>query len=410
MNRNDALRPLRTLALGLVVALAWATAGLAEDATSVADALKKGKPSINLRYRLETVSEDAFAKDATASTLRTVIGYTSADYKGFSVFGEAENVTVVGNELYNNRGAGSLANGITDRPVVADPALTEINQTGLRYQNEDWKVTLGRHEIILGDARYVGNVGWRQNHQSFDAVRIENQSLEQVTFSYSFVDQVNRIFGDSQDHSSHLINAIVDTGRLGKLTLYGYLLNYRDPGAAGASTATYGIELTGKQEMRNGLSWLYELEYAQQRDSADNPNQIDADYIFVVVGASIPLVTVKLGWEVLGGSPGDGSFRTPLATLHKWNGWADKFVATPATGLADLHLTLTGKAGALSWLARYHDFSADTGDADFGSEIDLQLLYKTPWEIALGLKAALYDADQLSTDTDKLFAWAGYSF
>ena len=50
-----------------------------------------------------------------------------------------------------------------DRPVVADPADTEINQALIRYQGDKWRVAAGRQEILLGDVRFVGNVGWRQN-------------------------------------------------------------------------------------------------------------------------------------------------------------------------------------------------------------------------------------------------------
>jgi hypothetical protein len=31
-------------------------------------------------------------------------------------------------------------------------------------------------------------------------------------------------------------------------------------------------------------------------------------------------------------------FTTPLATLHKFQGWADKFLTTPVNGLADLYV------------------------------------------------------------------------
>ena len=401
---------MRPISILILTALVLAAPVGAEEAKSFADALSKGKPKLALRYRFENVSEDAFDKDAHASTLRTLLRWDSADYKGFTLFLEAENVAVVGNDLYNNRGAGSAGNGVTDRPVVADPALTEINQAGLRFANEEWQVGAGRQEIVLGDVRYVGNVAWRQNHQSFDAIRIDNSSLEKVDFTYGFVDQVNRIFGDSQEMASHLFNAVVDTGAAGRLTLYGYWLDYDDPGAAALSSATYGAELAGKRQLRDGFSFLYELEYADQGDHGDNPNNLDAGYSFVMLGAALPKVTVKLGWEVLEGSPRDGSFRTPLATLHKFNGWADKFLATPPTGLEDLYLQLGGSAGEFDWVVKYHDFDSDTGSIAYGTELDFQLLYRSPFKAVFGLKGALYDADAFSTDTEKLWIWTAYTF
>ena len=44
---------------------------------------------------------------------------------------------------------------------------------------------------------------------------------------------------------------------------------------------------------------------------------------------------MKLGFERLEGN-GTVALQTPLATLHAFNGWADKFLSTPANGLRDV--------------------------------------------------------------------------
>jgi len=393
----------------LALAVIGPTTALAEEEPSLKGALKNGKATVNLRYRYEDVSDDAVGdKHARASTLRTVLGYRSQAYKGFSLQLEAENVAVVGNDLYNNRGAGSLNNGVRDRPVVADPADTEINQALLRYQGDMWQVAAGRQEILLGDVRFVGNVGWRQNHQSFDALRIDNSSLGGLRFTYAFVDRVNRIFGDSQDMASHLLNASFDLQNIGKFTFYGYLLDYQD--AAGLSTSTWGLEFAGKRSLSDQRALLYEIEHAEQSDHADNPNAIDAGYTALMIGASLPKVTFKLAWELLGGSPDDGQFSTPLATLHKYNGWADKFLSTPADGLEDLYLQANGKIGKIAWLVKYHDFGAESSSVSYGQELDLQLVYTSPRGVLFGLKGALYDADQFAADTNKWMVWSVYGF
>ena len=79
--------------------------------------------------------------------------------------------------------------------------------------------------------------------------------------------------------------------------------------------------------------------------------------------------TVRAGWERLGGSPARGQFNTPLATLHPFNGWADKFLVTPADGLDDLYVRMIGDAGRVRWTVSYHDFSAATGNARHGREL-----------------------------------------
>ena len=276
----------------------------------------------------------------------------------------------------------------------------------LRYQSDRLRVAVGRQEILLGDVRFVGNVGWRQNHQSFDALRIDNTSGG-LRFTYAYVDRVNRIFGDSQEMAGHLVNASFDLQNAGKFTAYGYFLDYDD--AVALSTTTLGLEFAGKRPW-GGRTILYEIEHAQQSDYADNPGTVETGYTNLMLGAVLSKVTVKLGLEVLEGSPTDGQFRTPLATLHKYNGWADKFLATPPNGLEDLYLLLTGKAGEVGWLVKYHDFSAESSSASYGKELDLQFTYKCPKDVLVGLQGALYDADQFATDTDKWMVWTAYAF
>ena len=382
-----------------------------EEGSSLRRALEQGETTLRLRYRYEDVSQDGFDKDAHASTLRTTLGYKTQPYRGFSLELEAENVATLGNDLYNNRGAASDGNGVRDRPVVADPELTEINQAFLRFERGDTELTLGRREIVLGDFRYIGNVGWRQHHQSFDAFTLTNTSLRHTTMSYGYIDKVHRIFGDTQPMSSHFLNAAVKAGEIGTVTLYGYLLDYDRRQDASRSSSTYGIELRGERPSGSaGNKWLYEIEVATQSDAGDNPRRIDAEYLSGVFGGQVRGVTVKAGWESLGGSVQDGQFNTPLATLHAWNGWADKFLATPTNGLEDLQLSVGGKAGKVAWKAIYHDFKAATGDADYGQELDLQLTCKASWNQVFGFKAALYDAETFATDTDKLMFWTTYQF
>ena len=376
---------------------------------TLAEAVTKGKPILNFNYRYENVKEDdRFDKPAHASTLRTALGYRSAAWKGLSFLVEAENVTVIGNDLYNNAGFGSLNNGLRNRPVVADPALTEINQTFLQWQNKDNKLQLGREEIILDDARFVGNVGWRQNHQSFDAFTFNNTSLERIDVFYGYLSKVNRITGEVADMSSHLLNVGFKLGNVGTLTPYAYLLDYTQADKIGNSTSTWGAEFAGKYAVTDNTSVLYEVEYAQQGDYADNPRSIDASYYFLMAGGAFEPVTVKLGYEVLGGSETDGQFRTPLATLHKFNGWADRFLNTPTDGLQDLFLSLNGKVGPVAWMVVYHAFSADTGGSKYGDEFDFNFGYTAPWKQSFGFKGAIYNADEFSVDVTKLWLFTSY--
>jgi len=399
----------RGVTLALLVSCFSATSAFAaETNTSLIDALRQGTPVLDLRYRFESVSDDALAKDADASTLRTVVGYSSAVWKGLSLAVEAENVSVLGEDLYNNAGAGASGNSVTDRPVVADPAGTALLRAKVAWQGPAFAVQAGRDEITLGDHRFVGNVGWRQHHQSFDAITIRSTSLHRVQLFYGYLAAVHKINRSTDDLNGHLGNVGVDLGGAGHLTMYGYLLDYDQPSRWRFSSSTYGAEWAGSHPLA-GKKLSYELELAHQSDAGDNPGRIDADYGFVKLGYSTERFGIQASYEVLDGSPERGQFNTPLATLHKFNGWADKFLVTPPQGLTDLEIRASGKLAGIGWILSHHQFDSATGSVSYGSEIDLQLLYKASWGQAFGLTGALYDADELGTDTDKWMLWTSFS-
>jgi hypothetical protein len=407
-------------------------AGEAEEAATVGDAITKGTPLLTFRYRFEEVDQANIDAKAHASTLRTTVGYNSGAYKGFSFLVEAEDVTVIGDPhayspgnpvLYERWGIGHLHNGVTGRPVVADPANTSINQAFFQWKNARNKTHVGRREIIIGDSRFVGNVGWRQNHQSFDAFAFTNSSLDFATLSYRYVGKVNRIFGDVEDMASHLINADVAVGDIGTLALYGYLLDYTRDWNYGKSRATYGAEFKGKAAIGESTSLLYEAEYAAQSEYADNPNSIEASYLYLKAGVAFKPVTLLVGYETLGGDAATednkGAFATPLATLHKWNGWADKFLSTPGAGLNDLYFLAKGPIGPVKGVAAYHIFKTDDGGDDLGTEFDIQFTWKFSWKQTFGLKGAFYstDADEVNlptvvaphmVDTTKYWIFTGF--
>lgn len=357
----------------------------AYSAGSFNDALSQGTANIDMRLRYESV-DDSTNKNAEAATLRTRLGYTTADYNGLSLFGEFEDVRIVG-------GVDDYAPVTAGYATVADPEVTQLNQALLAYKTDTTHIKAGRQRLILDNARFIGNVGWRQNEQTFDAFSLVNTFLPDTTITYAFLDQVNGILTKfDADVSDHLLNLSYTGIKPIKITAYAYLL--KDDGTD-AKNDTYGVRLNGKAD-----SFLYTAEFASQ--STDNN---DATYLFAQAGMRFSGITAKLGYEVLGSDNGAYGFQTPLATKHAFNGWADQFLATPATGLKDLMLLVTGKAAGVKLLAAYHDFSADEGSADYGSEVDLLAAKKFDKRYTLGIKYAAYSADTFKTDTDKLWVW-----
>ena len=134
------------------------------------------------------------------------------------------------------------------------------------------------------------------------------------------------------------------------------------------------------------------------------------------MGVVVQGITAKVGLETLGSDDGAYGFATPLATLHKFNGWSDQFLGTPNVGLEDLYVKFIGKAFGGKWLVAYHDFSADDGTPtvdDLGSEVNLQYTRKFAEHYRFGIKYANYSAGDASAgkvDTDRAWLWVSASF
>ena len=381
------------------------------EGRTLEQALADGKASLNLRYRFESVSDDAFADDGYASTLRAALGYATGRWHNLSATVEIQSVLDLGYEnRHNDKGAGSDWNGVSDRPVIADPSITDFYQAYLQWQaSPTTTLRAGRQAILLDNVRFVGNVGWRQFHQSFDALKITTKPVPGVRLTYAYIWNQNRIFGDSRKMGTHLLNLGGKLSDHNTLKGYAYLVDYDRLADSGASTLTIGLHDEGAVPFE---SWklLYDVEIAKQSDAGDNPGNVDAWYYRAGVGGKFGGFTAKLTYEVLEGEPGKGAFSTPLATLHAWNGWADIFLKTPANGLEDFYLTIAYKTGGWKLAAIYHDFSADTGGAHYGNELDLVASWKSSWKQVFALKAAMYDADEYARDVSKLWAYTSWKF
>lgn len=382
----------------------------AGDNTTLTDALKNGEGYVKLRYRYENVDDDAFAKDANASTLRTKIGYTTGKFASLQGTIELENVSPIGgNEAYND-----TLNGKVAYPTVADPQLSELNQAYLDFSGIDSTlVRVGRQLVSFDNERYIGHVDWRQNDMTHDAAAIINSSIPNLTLVYAFVSNVNTTSGSNIDATTHLFNAAYAMEGVGKLTVYNYLLDMENIALASLETNSTGIRFDGGFDLSSDTRLLLEAEYARQSDAKDNPTSYDVDYYHIAPGVSYAGLTAKLGYEVLGSdNNGTVAFQTPLATTHKFNGWADKFSTTPAAGLEDAYVSLAYAYGDSEVSATYHNFSSDFGSTDYGDEIDLSLTHKYDDTYKAGLYFASFSADNASgyTDTQKVYLVLGADF
>ena len=397
--------------------LSTRTALLALVAALVPGAAFAGSPEGSFifenRLRYETVDQDGFANEAEALTLRTRLGVEFPKVGDFQFLVEGENVTAFVDD-YN-----STVNGAVTYPVIPDPANLEINRAQVTWTGlTDTEVVLGRQRIVLGNARFVGNVGFRQNEQTFDAVRVTTKAFKPMTLSYAYVGRVHRIFGrDSAqgewNSDSHLFFADARTPA-GQLTGYGFLLDFSN--APTPSSATWGARLAGARPLGGEWQATYALEYARQTDYGSQPLNFDLDYVLAEAGAKKGPFAAALTFERLDGDGARG-FQTPLATLHIYQGWADVFLNTPAAGIRDLQAQASwtianpALAHSLKFTAAWHDFADADGSLSYGNEFDLAASATINPHWSAELKAASFDGDLPAfRDRTKLWLTLEYRF
>jgi hypothetical protein len=418
MSHPDALIALVPLLACIALPTLGHGATLADELSDLRESLSFGKVSGTARYRYEHVEQSGFTKDANASTLRGVLGYETKPYHGVTGFVQFEGVFDVGQDNYRN-----ATNGKTPYPLVADTPTVEVNQAWAQYicPKDPWKTSarFGRQEIILGNQRLVGPVGWRQDAQSFDGVGIAtlpyNSGGNALSFGYHYLDRVNRIFPDSSvvapfqgrlDMDTHLAQATFKADGLGQLHAYGLFLDY-DSAVAGVtdnSSSTLGLRASGAYKVGDSLAVLYGAEYAHQSDHGSNTNTYDAGYYQGEIGATWSEWTLKYGYNVLEGDSAVDKFTTPLATGHAFNGWADVFLNTPNAGLEGHSLSLIWMPGMITGLtltAVGYLFNAESLSDHYGNELDLMADYRISQfpGLMVGVKFARFIGDETANMT-----------
>lgn len=402
------------LVAALVISAAGAASGPAQAEEDFSEALLGGKPIIDLRLRYEHVEQDGLPNNANAYTGRARLGYETGSFYGFSALADFDLIGHVGPEDYND-----TINARATYPVVPDADTAELNRLQIAYTGlPATTVTVGRQRIILGNARFVGNVGWRQNEQTFDAFRVVNTSLPDTTLGYAYVNRVNRIFGENSPAGrfrgdTHLFN--VDYAGLGVVTIggYAYLLDLNE--APALSTATYGVRLSAPFDIAEGTKLTLIGEYAHQNDHAGNPLSLDLDYYLAEATVAHGAASLTGGYERLG-SDGTTGFSTPLATLHAFNGWADAFLATPAAGLEDIYVAASYALTGIPMVSKlvlgvaYHEFSSDKGGVDFGNEFDVVANFVLTSRLSFNVKYASFDGKNGFADRDKTWISVTYAY
>lgn len=377
-------------------------------------------PMLDLRIRYENVDQPTTDADAITARLRSGFEIRHApSHLSFMV--EAEGTLAIGDQY--NAIPFALPGSAQRRPAYAtivDPESIDLNRLQAQYRTKTLGLTVGRQRINLDDQRFVGSVGWRQNEQTFDAVRAE-AVIGPVTLDGTYAIGQNTIFGSDAGPRRAIGGDFVFLGagtKIGSISAkaFAYLIDYDESYALANSSQTYGMRFAGSVPVSKAVQLNLAASYARQSDYGSNPSSYDADYLLGEVGMGYRGFTLTGGYEKLGADEmAARSFQTPLATLHKFNGWADLFLTTPANGLEDVYVSLAkvfpkvkGLPGLNAQVA-YHSFHSDVGSVKFGSEWDASIGFKLG-KIGLLAKYADYDAARFGVDKQIVWLQAEYAF
>ncbi len=389
----------------------------AEPTSAFSTFIKDSRPFVDGRMRYEWADIDAFDNGYVLS-LRNHFGVETGKLAGFSFLVEGEHTWVLTDtDKYN-----PFPGVPSDRSLIADPDNFQLNRLQLAFDGFDSHVAVGRQNIIIDDHRFVGNVGWRQNEQTFDAALFQNQSIEDLKLTYGYIDRVNRIFGEDApsagltrfESDSHLFHLEYEGLGIGKLRAFSYLLDFGDESGLSKkwSTNTYGVELQGARELSGSkINFTYLATAAYQENAGANPVDYGAAYYRAEVGVKKDSLNAGLAVEFLTSDGGDAAFQTPLATGHKFNGFADAFLITPDRGLRD-YFVWVGATCPLKIKHKVilHYFTNDYGGDVLGFETDYVATRKINDHFTALLKLAFLNGSGGQSDIKRVSLQVDYAF
>lgn len=395
-----------------VAALAAATPACAQDIVV--------KPLIDTRLRYEHVEQEGLSDpDSDAVTMRIRAGVT-ATHGPLSALVEAQGTLAIVDDYYDG------LHGAATRPLIADPQNIALYRAQLQYRSKTLTVTAGRQRIGLDDDRFVDTALFRQNAQTYDAVRVEWSGVPKLKADITYAWSVRTVWGidgfGARQRAISGDNVFANLGYatpIGTVTAYAYLVDQDEAAVQNfrLSNQTYGAKLQGSQQLSAKAKISYQASFARQTDWHRNPNSYSATYY--LLDAMLDVAPFKLGggYEVLGADKGAAftSFQLPVGSGFRWRGWAGKFVPDPADGVRDLYGTVgwgvkkLGPFAGASLTATYHRFESDRLVRHYGNEIDLLASGKIG-KYTLSLRYAGYDADKFATDTRKAWVQVDWAF
>jgi hypothetical protein len=412
MTHPNLLKKLFTFAASSCIALSSSNA-LAVD--TITEAFKQGKPTLEMRYRFGYINDKAFSERAWPSTLRTALGYETAPYKGVSAKIVLNNVSGIGGLRYNDQ----VRPRNLLKPTEPDVTFTEVEQVYGKHSVLSFTdIYMGRREIEYGDERFISNTGWRQHHTTHDGIFVETSALSDTEVKLAYTRNVNTPFTEISSmgnlHGSFLLGYLKNKSyETMNVELFSYLLKFRPESNTENSTKTFGLTLSGNTKIFDDYKVGYLGQYAHQSDFKNNPNDFHFSYYRLEPSLTYYNLDLLAGYEY-SQSNGTNAFSFIFSDTHKFNGWMDKFITMPSTGLVDYYAKVAYKISNdrvpdfinnTKFMFEYHVFKASKGDLGYGKEYDFGFVKPLNDNVKFIAMYMHYDAKNLSTaqSTDKVY-------
>jgi hypothetical protein len=377
-------------------------APVADEEYTFMDSVKEGKNLTSFRLRYEDVSQDGNApaltparplKDGEALTLRSLIGWQTSPYNNFSFAAQLINVAKFSDD-YNDGTSFTPINAASNQPdklafaKIVDPDYTGVNQLYVDWTGiKNTRVRLGRQQQNLDNVRFIGDIGFRQVMQVFDGVSVMSKAIPDTDLFVAHYESVRQITTRLRTGGAlEIINGKYYFTPTESLTGYAYLSSFDDLGfgngwfgagtlnngtkqnaTANQSNKTFGARLDGIHPFNPNLRVVYTAEYAKQSDYSGGDQRIDAHYYKLGGGVGIDFLTIRIDQELLSSNNSLYAFQTPFGTNHLFQGWVDKFLATPRQGIQDTFVTATYRWDDFLFFADYHVLRSDENFYTVGS-------------------------------------------
>lgn len=372
-------------------------AGLEDDngnrTPSLADAVARGQPILELRPRYNRIDESDLPSRTEGGTVRAVAGWRSAAWYGLRFRIEALHAGHLGAKRFNDD-PGLI--GTSPYPLLPDPRHTGVNQAYAEYTGvEGLRVTLGRQVVRIDNQRWVSDNDFRQIPQLFDGVRARYAVLDAVELQGGYFRRIRSTSGEVDAVKLALLHAAWNPLPGQALAAYAYFHDQpRTASFTGFADNSYrvlGVRAEGALRQGCAVEVPYLVELARQASHANGDPRIDARYWRVGAGLATTQWTIRADHETKGSNGGQYGLQTPLTDHYAFNGWTLHFFTTPRAGLRDRWLTARYAVGPVTLYAEAHRFKSDFGGLDYGREKDLGVTWEPHPNALLRVQHGRYD-------------------